>query len=171
MAGTVLKLDHKISTTTVVNTTTETDLYSVSIPVGALGIVGFKLRMEIAGDILNNSAGAQTVVFKAYYDDTAMLTSKAISLGNNAQRRKWKADIELIAETASAQRCSALLHISEPTADTWATDESSGVNVTGYGTAAEATTAAKNLKITATLGAADANFEITAKMGTVELLR
>lgn len=171
MAGTVLKLDHKISTTTVVNTTTETDLYSVSIPVGALSIVGFKLRMKITGDILNNSAGAQTVVLKAYFDDTAMLTTKAISLAQSANRRKMEIEVEVIAETASAQRASGLLHISEPSTDTWATDESSGINATGYGTAAEATTAAKNLKVTATLGAADAAFEITAKMGHVELLR
>lgn len=171
MAGTVLKLGHKIATTTVVSSVAETDLYSQPIAAGALDTVGRKLRMKITGDILNNSAGAQTVLLKAYYDDTLLFATKAISLTNHAQRRKWEAEIEVIAETASAQRASGLLHISEPSSDTWATDEASGINATGYGTAAEATAAEKNLKLTATLGASDANFEITAKMGHVELLR
>lgn len=171
MAGTVLKLAHVIATTTIVNSTAEADLLSVSIPAGGLGTVGFKIRVEIGGDILNNSGGAVTFVLKFKYDDTTILTTKAISLGADANRRKWRAEIELIAETTSAQRCSALAHISEPATDTWATDESSGVNVTGYGTAAEATSTSKDIKVTAQMGTAHASAEITAKMATVELLR
>jgi hypothetical protein len=171
MAGTVLKLDHKVSTTTIVNTTAETDLLSSSIPGNALSIVGNKIRVELVGDILNNTGAADTVLLKFKYGTTTILTTKAISLGASTNRRKWRAEIELIAETSSAQRCSGMAHVSEASSDTWATDEASGVNVVGYGTAAEATSSAKDVKVTATLGSASANLEITCKMGTVELLR
>lgn len=171
MAGTVLKIGHVVSTTTVVSSAAETDLLSVGVPAGALDTPGRKVRVEIAGDILNNTGSAQTVVLKFKYDDTTILTTKAISLAASANRRKWRAEIELIAETSSAQRCSALAHISEAATDTFATDETDGVNITGYGTSAETTATEKTVKVTAQLGASDANLEITSKMATVELLR
>lgn len=171
MAGTILKLTHVVSTTTIVNSAAEANLVTASIPAGALGAVGNKIRVEVAGDFLNNSGGADTIVFKFKYGTTTLLTTKAISLGASANRRKWRAEIELIAVTSATQRASGLLHISEDSIDTWATDESSGVNVSGYGTASEATTSAKNVVVTAQLGTAHASLEVTSHMSTTELMR
>jgi hypothetical protein len=160
-----------ITTVTVVNVTAETDLVLYAVPANGLGTVGRCLRLRVGGDFLNNTGSPDVVTFRFKYGTTNLLVTTALSLAASANRRKWRADIDLVAETSSAQRASGVLYISDPVTDSWAVHTASGLVVTGYGTAAETTATVKNLKLTSQFATASANLEITMRMYAVEILK
>ncbi len=168
---TVVKLTSKLSTTTVNNTVTETDLVNFDVPANGLEIVGHSIRVIASGEFLNNTGGADTVTFRVKLGATTMLATAALSFNASANRRKWFAEINLLAEAEDTQRMTGTLLVSDADADSFADHGTDGQAATGYGTAAEVTSAALTFKITGQLGTANANLEVTCTMAQIELVR
>lgn len=78
-------LDRKVTLTTVVSTTTETDLYSYSVVGGTLGTTR-ALRLMLWGDYLQNVSGADTLTIKVKYGATTVLTC-VITAAQSTERR------------------------------------------------------------------------------------
>ncbi len=168
---TVIKLTSKLSTTTIVNTVTETDLVNFDVPANGLEIVGHSIRVVASGEFLNNTGGADTVQFRVKLGATTMLAPAAISFNASATRRKWFMEIDLLAEAEDLQRAAGILLVSDADTDSFADHGTDGQAATGYGTAAETTSGALTFKITGQLATASANLEVTCTMAQVELVR
>jgi hypothetical protein len=82
------------------NTTTETDLYSVSCTSTQLS--GRLLVMNLGGTLLNNSGAARTVTFKAYVGATEVATLLSDSIPANASVREWKITVHIDLATGSS---------------------------------------------------------------------
>lgn len=139
---------------TIANSTTETTLATLAVPTSAPA--ASRYRFIIAGDILNNSAGAVNYTFKVKLGATTVLTASALSLANSATRRQFsvEGDVYVVAP-ASDQRVRAVAVVGTTSSNNFSM---ANINVgPGYGTAAEDLTAGKNLLFTVQLGTADAN--------------
>lgn len=165
------RTDSKISTTTVNTSTAETEIAELVMPAGALWKAKAGARFSANGDILNNSGVAATVVFKFKLGATTIVTTPATSWAASANRRKWRAEIEVVSVAADSQRVSAALWVSDADADTWTDDSSDGRFYIGKGVAIEDDGVAIDLTLLATLGASHASLEITCTQATLELLR
>jgi hypothetical protein len=155
------------ATTTVNTSTAETDLTVVSIPPNGLAADGV-VRLTAVGDFLNNTGSADTITFKVKLGTSVALTTPTISLAASTTRRKWRLELDIIAETDTAQRLSAVLHISDAATDNFAAD---GVSYTGYGTDTETGTAAVDVSVTATLGTSSALLEVRHHAAILEAIR
>ncbi len=168
---TVIKLTSKLSTTTVNNTVTETDLVNFDVPANGLELDGHSIRVIASGEVLNDTGGADTIQFRVKLGATTMLATATLSFNASANRRKWFMEIDLLAETEDAQRVAGILFVSDADTDTFSDHGTDGQMITGYGTAVEITSAALTFKITGQLGTAGANLEVTCTMAQVELVR
>lgn len=168
---TVIKLTSKLSTTTVNTTTTETDLVNFDVPANGLEIAAHSIRVVAAGEFLNNTGGADTVQFRVKLGATTLLATAALSFNASANRRKWRMEIDILAEAEDLQRVSGTLEISDADTDSFADHGTDGQAATGYGTGAEVTSAPLTFKITGQLGTSNALLEVTCTMAQVELIR
>ncbi len=168
---TVIKLTSKLSTTTIVNTVTETDLVNFDVPANALEFAEHSLRIVAAGELLNNSGGADTVTFRVKLGATTLLATAALSFNASANRRKWYMEIDILSAAAGAQRVTGILQISNADTDSFAGHGTDGAAATGYGTGAEVTSAALTFVITGQLGTANALLEVTCTMAQIEFVR
>lgn len=66
---------------TVVNTTTETSVFSGTVPGGTLGTNNL-LILRMCGDIFNNTGANQTVTFRVKYGGTTIHTFTTINIGS-----------------------------------------------------------------------------------------
>lgn len=169
--STVILLDSKVSTTTVNNTTTETDLFSSTLPAFALEVANRSVRLKLAGEFLNNTGGADTLVIRVKIGTTTLLATVALSLAASANRRKWFLEAEIISTAADTQRARGTLHISDADTDSFSDSGTDGVFAVGYGTGAEVTSNALDFDVTGQLGTASVNLEVTCTMGQLEFLR
>ena len=152
------------NTITVVNTTTETEIVSLIVP--AYGLAkGQVVRLTTAGDFLNNSGGAATVLFKVKLGSSVVLTTPATSLANSANLRQWRLVVDVLAETSALQRVSAVLHFSDDTAADFGPAET---YLVGYGTDTEDGTATVDVSVSVTLGTAATTINIRRHMGFLE---
>ena len=182
--GDILLIQADIITTIVNSTVVETTLTTLTVPAGYLA-VGYGVRAVSAGDILNNIGADATCLFRVKLGATTILTTPAITLAASANRRKWRLAVDILAESGVLQRASGVLHISDAAAETFAdtmkavrnqlgwpsTDARGGAHLIGYGTAAETGANVLDIAITVTLSTANANLEVTHKIGTLEGLR
>ncbi|MPZ13752.1 MAG: hypothetical protein GEU73_04910 [Chloroflexi bacterium] len=156
------------STTQVVNTTTETDLYSESIA-GGDAEAGTVYRLWATGDVLNNSGGEVTYTLRVKFGTTTVLESAAIGYGDSANRAEWLLDVVLYAVSPSAQRLSGHFVPSASQGQSW--DQITGVvprQLVGYGTATEDTSTAKTLAFTVEMGTANANADMRLHAAVLE---
>lgn len=91
--------DRISATTDVVNTTTETNAYSYSVPGGTLGTTGV-LRLIVTGDHLNNSGGGLSLTVRAKYGGV-LLGSFSVSPVSNASRHSMNLEVVLSAAGAT----------------------------------------------------------------------
>ena len=152
------------NTITVVNTTTETEIVSLIVPAYGLE-TGQVIRLTTAGDFLNNSGGAATVLVKVKLGSSVVLTTPATSLANSANLRQWRLIVDILAESNALQRVSAVLHFSDDTAADFGPAET---YLVGYGTDTEDGTATVDVSVTATLGTAATTINIRRHMGILE---
>lgn len=154
-----------------VNTTSETDLASLALPTTLAA--GDIARFVAVGDQLNNSAGAVTYTDKLYIGTTNVIATSAMSQAQTANRRRWvfSADI-LIVDPAATQLVGSSLTVSATAAVAQMPMGSSGVFAgSGFGTVAEDLTAAKNVRLTATLGTADANADCICHFAALVVIK
>jgi len=78
-------LDRAVGTQDVVNTTTETSVYSFTVPGGTLG-TNRALRLTLTGDYLNNAAATPTFLIKVKYGGTTIFNGNAPALIQSAFR-------------------------------------------------------------------------------------
>jgi hypothetical protein len=166
-------VDRLYTTQTVVNTTTETTIYTLSVPGGTLG-TNKRLRITMVGDILNNTGGVQQENIRVKYGATTIATMGSLGLGFSAIRRPIWAWVELVARNSTSSQFAHYYYkdgtapgaggISGTTAD--GTEDTNGQ----HQTVAEDSTVTKNLVITFQPAAASPNFDIRSHLIDVELI-
>lgn len=166
-----LRVSSKTATTTAVSTVTETEIAELVLPANGLWTPGAAARFTAAGDLLSNTGSAETVIFKFLLGATTVLTTPAVALAADADRRQWRADILILSAATDSQRITGHLQISDAESGTWVDDTADGVTLTGYGTAAENDGATIDVTLTVTLSSSSASLEATCKLAVLELLR
>jgi hypothetical protein len=141
----------------VVNTTTETNLFSYTIPANTLR-GGDRLLIRAAGSIRNASAGAVTYRWRLKLGATTLLDSGTVSIATDANRRRWVFDGELVPVSTAAVHADARMSYSAGSTADWAPSGGNQIGST-LTAAAEDLTADKALVLTVTLGTASANAE------------
>lgn len=166
-------LDRSHSTVDVTNTTTETSIYSKSIDANALGVNG-GVRLFIAGDMLMNTAGTMTLRVKL--GSTTILASNTFSLTAESVRGKWTLEIWFLNQgVANSQIMGTLFILAEQDAASWEISSlgggsAGGLGGSGLGTAAEDTTSARTLDVTAQWSATSASLSFRKEMAVLEQL-
>lgn len=96
-------LDRIIADTSVVNTVTETVIYSKTLDVADIN--SHALRLTIGGKYNNNTGAGQTLQVKIYLDGTLVFDGQAQTIANGAgtRTRAWRLELEMIARSTSAQ--------------------------------------------------------------------
>lgn len=166
-SGTQAFIDVKTTQKDVVNTNAETDLLNGEIALGAdwLGPNGFAI-LDASGDILNNSGTTPTITLRIKLGTTTLWAATTGAMSSNANRGFWYAHIVIFnAAATNAQKMSGFIHATA--IGTAAATGEGGYAGTGAGvglingvmggTAAEDTTALKNLAFTAQWSTANAN--------------
>lgn len=148
----------QITPVTVSGTTTETNIFSITVPGGTLGTTGSVVaHLNIDGFVTNNS---KTITYKLYYGTTVIANSGAISLTGSGTSPSYTGVMTcfLLADaSANAQDGSMQAVLLESTG--------AGVGVakiTGTGTATEDSASDKTFKLTATINDSSGTINITA---------
>lgn len=169
-------LDVQVTETDVVNTVTETNLFSYTVPANTLGSSN-ALFVHIHGDYLQGNASTQTVRWKITYGATLMFNDLGAALNNDSLRRAFHFDIILFARNATnAQGLGGLMYMSTPGGGATTGLGDIATDELGYGTclrgndATEDSTASKVLKLTVTHSVADALVSVRKLYSVVELV-
>lgn len=157
----VFVLDRDVAEAEVVSTTTETTVYTFSVPGGTLSTLRF-LDIAMIGDVLNNGIGSNTVQIRLKYGATTILDTGAISIGNTGATRGYLCFRARISakNATNAQIAHGVYGFSQGTGAAGTLAQltgGAGVQYEGTGTAAEDSTAAKNLVLTIQNGLSSAN--------------
>lgn len=176
-ANAVSVFDRIVSDTAVTNTASETTLYSKVIDAGSLG-TNKRLRLTIEGKYLNNSGAGRTLQVKLKYGATTLIDVTSISITNTANERAFKWVAELSARDATNSQFASLVGqmasvngaAASGTGDFYDASAVANYAITAIGTAAEDSAAEKQLVVTVTHSAADANLTVTLHAAILELL-
>lgn len=152
----------------VTNSTTATDLVSMTIPGGTLGTNG-AIRIRCAGRYKNNSGSAATLTLLLSFGGTTMWQAVTGSIASATVEHAFMFDIILAAaNNASAQVLNGILHMANPAAATTGlgpmatlATATTGTVTPLHGTAAVASGADKVFKINAKHSVANANIAFT----------
>lgn len=164
-------LDAKTSATTVVSTTTETTLYSYSVPGNVMATSG-RVYMSVAGDILKNFAGNLT--FRVKFGGTTIYDSGASTFASASQRRGFALDVMLCnlgATNSQGGDVRLLIGPSTP-AVTTGTGQIIGSPFGGVGRLTPGvidTTSSRTLEVTVQWSVSDPSLEVAAYQGAVEV--
>jgi hypothetical protein len=171
--GGVTVQDRSTTQVDVVNTITETSLYSYSVPGNLLGTTG-GLRLFVRGTHLNNSGSAANLAVKVKLGATTIFDTGNSSIGTAANRRQFWLVVTIMNTATNAQDCEMHGHLSVAAAPTtnafWSDSTSYGRSPVGFGSTAEDTTTAKTLDVTITHGTAAATISFQKEMVVLELL-
>jgi len=157
----------------IVNTVTETDLLSYTVPANTLGTT-HALRVSISCDYLNNSAANRTFVLKIKYGSTTMYNDTSDVTSILSSRRPVLIDFFLFPKNATnSQGVAGNITVSAV-----------GLATTGFGdlgtdevlvqtpfvgaNAAEDSTTSLALKVTITHSIADTNVSLRKVFSTIE---
>ena len=149
--GTVLS--YSASQVSVVNTTTETDLFSYSLAGSAAGDI---IEITAFGTRLVNNATNAAATWRFKIGSTTVLQSASIAVGSTSAStdlRKWQVKISILISSTSAQKVTGVVmdkRANTNNSNSWIalTDGSNQIVLVGYGTASEDLTSAKNLILT-----------------------
>lgn len=103
------------TTTTVVNTTTQSDLFSLAIPSG-LGEVGDHFHVRASGDMANTSGAARTELFRLAVGSLASRPAAGTSIADGVVRKRWVLDADVYVTSTTTVGFSWMLRVSaDPT--------------------------------------------------------
>ena len=166
-------LDRDMGQTEVVSSSTETSIYSHSIPANKLGATG-GIRVGIRGDYLNNSGAGRTLTVRVKLGATTILTSNTPTITTSTLRRKWMLVIDLFNTATNAQKVGVTFILSAPGSDELVyTDPSTAGRLyegQGIGSAAEDTTGARTFDVTVRHGTIHASLSLRKEIAFMELL-
>ena len=164
----------------IVNSVTETTIYTHSVAANALGANG-SLRVVLAGDLVNNSGSDRSATLKISFGGTTFYQDalNAAGLVNAANRRAWLIDFILQnANATNSQHLNGLFTIGRSTAPTTGIGSIGTLAsyfVANFGSDGSNptidTTSAQTLTVTITLSFAHASFDWRLKSGTTILQR
>ncbi len=120
------------------NTTADTALAALTIPANTIR-AGDVLTFECGGTLLNSSGGTINHTLRFKLGATTVLTTPVLAISTNAADREWYLRALIVCPTTSTQKVSAVWSFSLADAANWGGGSSPP---TGYGTAAEASSAA-----------------------------
>lgn len=152
-----------------VNTTTETAAASLTLPAGAVA-AGDLVRLTLFGDYLNNSGGSVNYTYKVKVGATTVMTSTTSTIPTTANRAKYKATVDIMIVSTTAQRVSALVNSTGAAATGFDVITASRCMV-GYGTSAEDTSSSKTIQFTVTLNTANALTDFVCHAATLEVIK
>jgi hypothetical protein len=145
----------------VVNTVTETDLFSYSLPGGTLA-AGDSLALMVDLSWLNNSAGSVTFRWRLKFGATTLFDSAATTFTTSASRNRGKFLIDIIAGSTTAQIVDGLIVGTRGASPGVIITSGTGLTAGDLkGTGAEDTSTAKTLKLTIEHGTAAATVDTT----------
>ena len=165
-SGDVTTLAQSTTQTGPVNTTTETPIFSHTLPTDLAA--GETLVLDITGEVLNNSGSGQTIdIYVKLGTTTAVFYST--TQGASGTKRSFHMRVIVFIVSTTSQKFSVVSQMAPGNTGTGGAITTSFAVGTfaGYGTAAENTTSAKTLQVTADLGAANANFYFYAEAATL----
>ena len=168
-------LNVQVTETDVTNTTSETDLFTYTVPGNTLG-TNKALRVQIKADYLNNSGVNATVRFRVYYGATEMYQDLGATMTTDASRHPVLIELWLIPRNATNSQAlggyilqgvagGATTGIGDLGNDEILSDSPLRGN-----DASEDSTASKVLKVTVAHSAASTNLSIRKTYSVVELL-
>lgn len=166
--GDVTVLASSTTQTGPVNTTSETAIFSHTLPTDLAA--GETLLLDIIGELLNTAGGTVTCTLRLKIGTTTLITYSNVGLTNSATKRNYSMRIPVFIESTSAQKAAMLVLAARGATGTGALlDTTAGQNMGshGYGTSAEDTTSAKTLQVTAEFNAANANLYFYAEGATL----
>lgn len=144
----------------------ETDLVSHSTTLAS----GDRLRGRAWGVVANTSGSNQTVTFRLKFGSTTLveLVTPNLASGSSRHFELWW---DLAAASTSAQRGRLAIWVSQSDASVGTGGTLLGAgDKRAHGTAAEDSTSAKSLKVTAQLSASNANLSLTQRAFELEMV-
>lgn len=168
-------LDIQTAENDIVNSTTETILWSYNILANTLGINKI-LRIKICADYLNNSAGTANIRIKIIYGTTTMYNDLGPTAAQDASRRTVLIDFLFFARSANnSQGCGGVMFKSLPGGATTGVGDLADDEIAADApfrtiNASEDSTVDKVLKVTVTNSVADANISIRRIYAVMELV-
>lgn len=174
-------LDKTATTLTVSNTTTDTQLYGVTVPANTLG-TSHLIRVSIGGTYTNNSGATTNLRLRIRYggttiwDDTVGATTGISTSGNN---RAWRLDFTFAAagSTLLQEGYGSFImgHAGGTNTGTGdagqTTGSSNGYEAAMYGGSVVDSTAAQTFEVRVVHGAANANISISRQYAMTELIQ
>lgn len=161
----------------VVNTVTETTVYSKSITAGHMS-TDRTLRLELSGDYLNNSGATRDVRIRVKFGGTVIWNDDATFVVS-ANRRRWRIEVNITnLDAANSQDLDGLFFASSATAPTNGIGEideapaTTGKKVEVFGQSADPaidTSVAVTLAVTAENNAANASLSFRKKKAILYL--
>jgi len=94
-------VERDVSGVDIDNTTSETELATMTVPANALGIDGQIATLDIRGDVLNNGS-SRNITFRVYLGGS-VVWQDLVALGNVDDRRPMHVHAELVRLTDSSQ--------------------------------------------------------------------
>jgi hypothetical protein len=157
--GTVSRLvQQSISATTVVNTTTESNLLSFSQTAVADNCV---YRIHAFGTILNNSGATVSYTLRFKIGATTALATVAVNRTSSVARRRWRTSFDVVMAGGRASQVVSAQHLEgENVSQNWASPASTSFIYAGTNTATEDMASAKTIVFTVQMGTANANTEM-----------
>lgn len=164
-------LFRQTSSVLVSNTTTETDLFTFTVPANVLG-TSRQILVEAHGEHLNDTGSSQTIQFRLVYGATNVFTTGAVGYSNNASGRAWIIRSTLASANATgAQSSSATVAMAAPgTVSGTLSNGSADFSISGTNTLAEDSTVAKTMALKVDLGTASASMTCRIRNATVTLV-
>jgi len=156
----------------ITNTTTETDLFSVSIPANMLG-TDKTIRAQMTGTFEANS-GTPTMTFKVIYGTTTMFQDVSATLSASAVKGALEIILYLQAHNATnSQELGGAIRLGNRAAPAVGVGDIAvgGTGGSLQGAATEDSTTALNFKMTLSWSAANSTYHCIRRFGLVELLR
>lgn len=167
--GGITVLNRDVTETEVVNTVTETTVYSYSVAGGTLGSSG-ALRLTLLGDHLNNSGGSVNLTIRAKFGGTTIGGTLWV-ITTSANRRAARLTVDIVAaNSTTAQRTSTIQMIADANG---VAGDISGGNFQGpsaHNSLALDSTAAQTLSVTVEHGLAAATISFFARTVILESL-
>ena len=162
-AGDVNILNVSNTQTGVVNSTTETALYSYSLPTDLAA--GEVVELRLTGTYFNNSGGTRNMTVRFKLGATTVITHNFTALGTLADARGWQILVRLVVKATNDQRMTYWGIASTAANGTGSNYVTSAqpMHGSGQGTAAEDLTSAKTFQVTAEMALANANLSIYAE--------
>jgi len=155
--GDVTVLDVDNAQTGPSNSTTETAVYSYTLPTDLAA--GEVLELNMCGRYLNNSGANRNYTSRFKIGTTTVISQTHTGIPTNAAQRTWQCRVLIYVEGTANQRMTYLGFVAAGAPGTGVNHQTGAApfNGSGFNESSEDTTTAKALEVTMQLSAADAN--------------